>query len=374
MEKLFLDKEITIDELCKGVEFQVDNDEVFSESENESYFDSDTFKTFKDEITDLENEYKPKLFSGAYEPFSVYKERMEPVTSDKKILKEVMKRGSGILIPDKSVVMMHYDAYLENQEEPFDSTRLRKRPYKFLFGDNNLLPGLELSIKTMKKDEMSRFLVSPDYAYGTMGCPPRIPPSAEILYEVEVLNFYDSKDAIEFEDIAPEERKKMSFEKVVAVYRCEHNMANDLFRKGLCKQAIARYRKAANMLQDVNVANEEEDEKRNVYLLKLYLNLTQSYITIQTPNKAIIYADLALRIQPKNPKGLYGKGYALLMISDYERAKHYLSLAKEEKPFDKSINEAITKLKQKQKQHYEWEKRYSKYALACSQRSDAANK
>uniref|UniRef100_A0A2L2YF89 peptidylprolyl isomerase n=1 Tax=Parasteatoda tepidariorum TaxID=114398 RepID=A0A2L2YF89_PARTP len=372
MEKLFLNKEITLDELSKGIEFQVDNDEVYSDSENESYFDDDTFKTFKDEIANLENEYKPKLLSGANEPFSVYKERMEPVTSDKKILKEVMKHGSGVLIPNKSVVMMHYDAYLENQKEPFDSTRLRKRPYKFLFGDNNLLPGLELAIKTMKKDEMSRFLVSPDYAYGAMGCPPRIPPSAEILYEVEVLNFYDSKDAIEFEDMAPEDQKKASFEKVVAVYHCEHNMANDLFHKKLYKQAIARYRKAANMLQEVNVANEEEDEKRNGYLLKLYLNLAQCYINIQTPNKAVIYADLALKIQPKNPKGLFRMGCALHMISDYERAEHYLSQAKKEKPFAKSINEAIAKLEQKRKQHYEWEKRFSKYALAGSQQSEAA--
>ena len=37
---------------------------------------------------------------------------------------------------------------------------------------------LELGIITMRKTEIARFLVKPEYAFGKMGCPPRIPPDA----------------------------------------------------------------------------------------------------------------------------------------------------------------------------------------------------
>ena len=41
-----------------------------------------------------------------------------------------------------------------------------------------MIPGLECGIATMKKGEESFFLVSPDYAFGKRGVPPRIPGSA----------------------------------------------------------------------------------------------------------------------------------------------------------------------------------------------------
>ena len=33
-------------------------------------------------------------------------------------------------------------------------------------------------MKSMRRNERSQFLISPDYAFGEMGCPPRIPPDA----------------------------------------------------------------------------------------------------------------------------------------------------------------------------------------------------
>ena len=33
-------------------------------------------------------------------------------------------------------------------------------------------------MKSMRKSEKAEFLLSPEYAFGSMGCPPRIPPDA----------------------------------------------------------------------------------------------------------------------------------------------------------------------------------------------------
>ncbi|GFY64154.1 inactive peptidyl-prolyl cis-trans isomerase FKBP6 [Trichonephila inaurata madagascariensis] len=265
---------------------------------------------------------------------------------------------AGQVIPDKSVVFVHYDAYLDDRKEPFDSTRLRRKPFKFLLGDGNLIPGLEMGIKTMKKGELSRIMVHPSYAFGEMGCPPRIPANAEILYEVQIINFITGKDAVEFEEMSPEAQKQASFEKIVGVYHCENQLATDLFRRSMYKPAISRYRHVANLLQDFSVANEEEDKQRNGYLLKLYLNLSVCYLNVQNPQKGLIYADLALKLDPGNVKGLFRMGKALYLTGSYDRAEHYLHLAKKQNPFDKSITQAIKELEQKRRVHKDWEKMF----------------
>ncbi len=41
-----------------------------------------------------------------------------------------------------------------------------------------MIEGWEIAVSSMKKEELSRFIVAPDYAYGALGCPPRIPKDA----------------------------------------------------------------------------------------------------------------------------------------------------------------------------------------------------
>ena len=38
--------------------------------------------------------------------------------------------------------------------------------------------GWDIGISTMRRNELARFLVKSSYAYGDLGCPPRIPPKA----------------------------------------------------------------------------------------------------------------------------------------------------------------------------------------------------
>ena len=50
----------------------------------------------------------------------------------------------------------------------------------FLYFSNtgDVIPFLDIATSTMKKAEITRFLVKPEYAYGDMGVPPRIPGGA----------------------------------------------------------------------------------------------------------------------------------------------------------------------------------------------------
>ena len=48
----------------------------------------------------------------------------------------------------------------------------------------------------MKKNEIACFLINHDYAYGEMGCPPRVPPKSMVFFEVELMHFHDEEKVI----------------------------------------------------------------------------------------------------------------------------------------------------------------------------------
>lgn len=94
--------------------------------------------------------------------------------------------GTGSVIPEDAVVYIHYNAYTELDEIPYDVTFLRnKEPIRLVLGSAGLIPGLEMGILTMKKSEKAQFLIHPDLAYGKMGCPPRIPPGNLMYFTIQ---------------------------------------------------------------------------------------------------------------------------------------------------------------------------------------------
>ena len=125
-------------------------------------------------------------------------------------------------------VSVHYNAYVEHEDAPYDSTRIKNRPLRFRLGKGkneqvgecmypkcvtvfltcysaavmlvvvlippdyvlhthvisesdamkNVIWGVDIAVGSMHKKERSKFLISPEYAFGKLGCPPRIPPQA----------------------------------------------------------------------------------------------------------------------------------------------------------------------------------------------------
>ena len=124
-------------------------------------------------------------------PFERDAKRMEDVSKfkDGGILKKTVTHGSGALVTEGSVVRVHYSAYQEYADEPFDSTRLQNQIKKFRVGQGEVIEGLDWAVSTMRRGEVSRFLIKPEYAYGEHGAPPRIPAEATIMFEIELLSF-----------------------------------------------------------------------------------------------------------------------------------------------------------------------------------------
>lgn len=46
----------------------------------------------------------------------------------------------------------------------------------------------------MKKGEVCKVTLKPEYAYGESGSPPKIPPNSTLVFEIELIEFCNDKD------------------------------------------------------------------------------------------------------------------------------------------------------------------------------------
>lgn len=60
---------------------------------------------------------------------------MEDLSGDRGVLKRQLKPGIGEVVPEKALVRVHYNGYLEFSDEPYDSSRLRGKQHQFRLGN-----------------------------------------------------------------------------------------------------------------------------------------------------------------------------------------------------------------------------------------------
>ncbi|CAN2391916.1 steroid hormone receptor complex assembly, partial [Pristimantis euphronides] len=90
------------------------------------------------------------------------------------------------MIGDK--VGVHYTGWLLDGTK-FDSSRDRKDKFTFDLGKGQVIKAWDIAVATMKVGEICRITCKPEYAYGTSGSPPKIPPHAVLIFEVELFDF-----------------------------------------------------------------------------------------------------------------------------------------------------------------------------------------
>uniref|UniRef100_A0A8C8HHT9 peptidylprolyl isomerase n=1 Tax=Oncorhynchus tshawytscha TaxID=74940 RepID=A0A8C8HHT9_ONCTS len=111
----------------------------------------------------------------------------------------VKQEGTGTELPmtgDK--VFVHYVGTLMDGTL-FDSSRERGEKFSFELGKGQVIKAWDLGVATMKVGEISQLICKPEYAYGTAGSPPKIPPNATLVFQVELFEFR-GEDITEGED------------------------------------------------------------------------------------------------------------------------------------------------------------------------------
>ncbi|CAG01803.1 unnamed protein product, partial [Tetraodon nigroviridis] len=277
-------------------------------------------------------------------PFNQLRQQMSDVLGDGGILKEVVQAGDGPPVPHNASVLMHYSAYLDYSNVPFETNTHQRFPSIMKLGRNVTLAGLEMGLLTMKKGEFSRFLFEPQYAYGDLGCPPLIPAFAEILYEVHILDFLDSGQVDDFIELSPDEQNTAPLSNLLEIVNTVRSFGNRSFKQSHYENAKNHYKMAVTLLGNRETQSDAEREKVNTALLPLYLNLSFTELRLDRPHKALKYGNKALEINSDSTKALFRCGQAYMELQEYQSAKECLISAQAKRPFDSDINNLLKKV------------------------------
>lgn len=310
-----------------GFDYEIGEEEMKAENnkdEEDGYFGKEVFDHLSpDALGDEDNGSDSEDLS----PFEKLKKKMKDITPDGQggVWKMVVNEGTGPVIPQENRAEVHYNSYLEYNDEPMDSTRLRNETKKFILGRGDVIEGMELAVSTMKKGELSKFLISPDLAFGRQGCGQRIPPNAEILMEIELVSFASKPSPEDVEE---------AFKKV----RIDKEEGNRLFKQREYHKAEVKYCKAQKFLNSVRLRDEEDEKEMERLMLKLCLNIALTSLKLGKGSHVISQSRRALDISPNNDKALYrlAKGYRL--VKEFDKAEYFLGVASKHCPNDHHIN------------------------------------
>jgi peptidylprolyl isomerase len=94
--------------------------------------------------------------------------------------------GSGDSPAEGQVVAAHYTGWLEDGTK-FDSSLDRGRPFEFVIGAGQVIPGWDEGIGSMKVGGRRQLVIPANLAYGEQGAGGVIPPNATLIFEVELI-------------------------------------------------------------------------------------------------------------------------------------------------------------------------------------------
>ncbi|KAG8390847.1 hypothetical protein BUALT_Bualt01G0126000 [Buddleja alternifolia] len=82
---------------------------------------------------------------------------------------------------------VHYEGILAETGEVFDTTHEDNTIFSFELGQGSVIKAWDVALKTMKVGEVAKITCKPEYAYGSAGSPPDIPPDSTLIFEVELV-------------------------------------------------------------------------------------------------------------------------------------------------------------------------------------------
>jgi len=89
------------------------------------------------------------------------------------------------------VYSVHYTGWLASDGTKFDSSLDRGQPIQFQQGVKRVITGWDQGFEGMRVGGKRRLFIPYQLAYGERGRPPVIPPKAELIFDVELVDQFD---------------------------------------------------------------------------------------------------------------------------------------------------------------------------------------
>jgi peptidylprolyl isomerase len=210
--------------------------------------------------------------------------------------------------------------------------------FKFTLGLGMVIKGWDEGFASMKIGEQATLKIRSDYGYGDSGSPPKIPPKAELLFDVELFGFKEK----------PKERSQMSTEERLTHANKLKAEGTEKFKSKLYLEAIVKYEDAAAFSVDEGTSgNDIPVEERPLYV-SCWSNIAMCYINLKEWTDASHACNNVLEIESEgeNIKVLYRRGLARMRLGLYKEAKTDLMTAYKIDNSNKEVRKAISQLKE----------------------------
>jgi FKBP-type peptidyl-prolyl cis-trans isomerase len=100
---------------------------------------------------------------------------------------KIIQNGNGVQAEKGKKVSVHYKGQLADGTV-FDSSYSRKQPIDFTLGIGQVISGWDEGIQLLKVGDKARFVIPSDLAYGSQGAGGVIPPNANLIFDVELMD------------------------------------------------------------------------------------------------------------------------------------------------------------------------------------------
>ncbi|KAI4384664.1 hypothetical protein MLD38_002786 [Melastoma candidum] len=270
-----------------------------------------------------------------------------------KVTKQIIREGHGQKPSKYSTCFVHYMAWAEGTQHKFEDTWHEQQPVELVLGkEKKEMQGLALGISSMKSGEHALLHVGWELGYGKEGCFsfPNVPPMADIIYEVELIGFDETKEGKARSDMTVEER-------IGAADRRKMD-GNALFKDEKLEEAMQQYEMAIAYMGDDFMFQLFGKYRDMALAVKnpCHLNMAACLIKLKRFEEAIGHCSMVLTEDENNTKALFRRGKARAELGQTDAAHEDFLKARKHAPDDKAIGRELRALAEQDKALYQKQK------------------
>lgn len=114
-------------------------------------------------------------------------DKPKTVKTDSGLKYQDLKVGDGATAKKGDTVKVHYTGWLAKGGKKFDSSVDRKKPFVFKLGAGRVIKGWDEGVAGMKVGGKRKLMIPAKLGYGARGAGGVIPPNADLVFDVELL-------------------------------------------------------------------------------------------------------------------------------------------------------------------------------------------
>lgn len=270
-----------------------------------------------------------------------------------KVSKQIIKEGHGQKPSKYATCFLHYRAWTKSTKHKFEDTWLEQRPLELVIGkEKKEMTGLAIGVSGMRSGEHALLHVGWELAYGKDGSFsfPNVPPEANVMYEVELIGFDETKEGKARSDMTVEER-------IGAADRRKMD-GNVLFKEEKFEEAMQQYEMAIAYMGDDFMFQLFGKYRDMAVAVKnpCHLNMAQCMLKLNRFDEAINQCSIVLMEDENNVKALFRRGKGRAALGQTDAAREDFLKARKLDPHDAAIVRQLDLLVRHDKEVYQKQK------------------